>query len=131
MTKLNVLNDQRTSGHDWKWSWTMLFGLYVIWTGLWRCIDAVAYKPNALWFCMATGLIAIAASYLYRIGRIKAASGVALVSAGAILAFYLYCLIVQPEKDASVRVALAIVASVGELCVVATALNTSPQMKTD
>ena len=103
---------------DWKWLLTTLYGLYVIWTGLWRGIEAVAYKPNALWFCTVMGILALVAAVCYRVDRRKLAAGLALVSAVIVLAFYLYCFIKQPEKDANVRVGLVIIAAIAEIMVV-------------
>ena len=116
--QLNVLNPSAAKP-DWKWLLTILFGLFVIWTGVLRGIEAVAYKPNALWFCMVTGLMAIAGGFLYRVQRPKIGAIVALIAAGVVLAFYLYCFIKQPEKDANYRVGLVIVASIAELVVIA------------
>lgn len=103
---------------DYKWLLTTLFGLFVIWTGLLRGIEAQAYKPNALWFCMATGLLAITGSILYRLEKRLPASILASVAASAVLGFYLWCFISQPEKDASYRVGLVIVAAIGQLVVI-------------
>ena len=64
--ELKVIQSTSTE-RDWKWLLTILFGLFVIWTGLHRGIEAVAYKPNALWFCMATGVMGIMGGFLYRI----------------------------------------------------------------
>ena len=94
---------------------SILFGLFVIWTGLLRSIEAQAFKPNAFWFCLTMGLIAIAAGFLFRIGKSKIATAVALFAGIVVLAFYLNCLIKQPEKDATVRVGLAILAAIAEL----------------
>ena len=94
---------------------TILFGLFVIWTGLLRCIEAQAFKPNAFWFCLTMGLIAIAAGYAYRIGQTKIATVVAVFAGVFVLAFYVYCLITQPEKDATYRVAMVIVAALAQI----------------
>ena len=102
----------------WKWLLTILYGLFVIWTGLLRGIEAVAYKPNALWFCIAMGLLAIAAGFFYRLDKRMVAAILGAMAAGIVLAFYLYCFIVQPEKDANYRVGLVIVASIAELVVI-------------
>lgn len=116
---------------NWRFILTVLYGLFMFWTGLLRSIEAQAFKPNAFYFCLVVGLLSIVGGFLFRFEKRWAAITLTTIAAVTALAFYLNCFIVQPEKDASVRVALAIVASVGELCVVATALNTSPQMKTD
>lgn len=97
---------------------SILFGLFVIWTGLLRSIEAQAFKPNAFWFCMTMGLVAISAGFLFRMGKTKIGTGVGLFAGIVVLAFYLYCLIKQPEKDATVRVGLAIVAAIAELALV-------------
>ena len=38
-----------------------------------RMLEAQAYKPNALWFCLAMGLVAIAGGFLYRMQKERAA----------------------------------------------------------
>ena len=101
-----------------RWLLTILYGLLTIWTGLWRGIEARAYKPNALWFCLVMGVVAIAAGFLYRMNRRLAATITALVAVVFVLGFYFYCFIAQPEKDATFRVGLIIVASIGELVVI-------------
>lgn len=101
-----------------KWLFTILYGLLVIWTGLLRGIEAKAYKPNALWFCLATGIAAIAAGFLYRLERRLAAAITALAAVAMVLGFYFFCFISKPEEDASYRVGAVILASVAELVVV-------------
>ena len=80
---------------------TLLFGLHVIWTGLWRSIQAAAYKPNSLWFCLIIGLVAIVAGFLYRKRLERAASITAFCAAAIIFTFYFREFITQPEKDAT------------------------------
>lgn len=94
---------------------SIVFGLIIIWTGLMRCIEAEAFKPNAFWFCLTMGLASIGAGYLFRLNRDIAGQVVAGLAGMTVLAFYLYCLLVQPEKDATYRVAIAIVASIAHL----------------
>jgi len=101
-----------------KWLFTILYGLLTIWTGLWRSIEAQAYKPNALWFCVAMGAVAIAAGFLYRMEKHLAGMVTALVSVIFVLGFYSYCFIGQPEKDATLRVGIIILASISELVVI-------------
>jgi hypothetical protein len=96
----------------------ILFGLFVIWTGLLRSIEAVAFKPNAFYFCLTTGLLAIVAGYLFRLDHQKIATGLAFLTGAMVLGFYLYCFILQPEKDANVRVGLVIVAAFAHLSLV-------------
>ena len=107
---------------------SILFGLFVIWTGLLRSIEAQAFKPNAFWFCLTMGLVSIAAGFLFRIHKTKIGTGVAILAGIVVLAFYLNCLIKQPEKDATVRVALAIVASIAHLSLI---LLPSPEKAID
>ena len=59
---------------------TIIYGLITIWTGLWRGIEAQAYKPNALWFCLVMGLVAIAGGFLYRLKKERAAMITTLVA---------------------------------------------------
>jgi hypothetical protein len=61
------------------------------------------------------GLIAIGAGFLFQLNRTKLATVVGLISGTIVLAFYLYCFIKQPEKDANYRVAWVIVASLAEI----------------
>ena len=100
------------------WLYSILYGLFVIWTGLLRGIEAKAYKPNSLWFCLVMGLMAISAGYLFRSEKVSVAKCLSLVSGGVVLAFYLYCFINKPEGDATVRVGLVIVASIAFLALV-------------
>ena len=96
----------------------ILFGLLVIWTGLLRSIEAQAFKPNAFWFCLAMGLLAIIGGYLIRLGKSKLGTVVAASAGVIVLVFYVNCLIKQPEKDATYRVGLAILAAIAELAFV-------------
>ncbi len=107
---------------NWRFVLTICYGLFIFWTGLLRSIEAQAFKPNSFYFCLVVGLLSIIGGFLFLSERRWPATIVSSIAAGTALVFYLNCFIVQPEKDASVRVALAIVASAAELCVVATAL---------
>jgi len=97
---------------------SIVFGLFVVWTGVLRSIEAQDFKPNAFWFCAAMGLLAIAGAYLFRLGRSRIATGLSAAAGLIVLVFYVNCLIVQPEKDASYRVGLVIVAAVAQLAIV-------------
>jgi peptidoglycan/LPS O-acetylase OafA/YrhL len=101
---------------------SILYALFIVWTGLLRSIEAQTFKPNAFYFCLATALIAIVGAFLFRAGKKWPAVITILVATLTVLVFYVNCFITQPEQDATVRVALAIVASIGELCVVASAI---------
>ncbi len=101
-----------------RWLFTILYGLLTIWTGLWRGIEAQAYKPDALWFCLVMGVVAIAAGFLYRMEKRLAGTITVLVSVACVLGFYFYSFIAQPEKHATFRDGLIILASIGELVVV-------------
>lgn len=94
---------------------TLLFGLFVIWTGLLRSIEAQEFKPNAFYFCLTMGLIAIGAAFLYRLDRSLFATLVGVAAGAMVLGFYVYCFIKQPDKDANVRVGLVIVAGFAQL----------------
>ncbi len=94
---------------------SIIFGLFVVWTGILRSIEVQAFKPNAFWFCLAMGLLAILGGYLFRLGRARIATGVSASSGLIVLVFYVNCLIVQPESDATYRVGLVIVAAIGQL----------------
>ena len=110
---------------NWQFVLTILYGLFMIWTGLLRSIEAQAFKPNAFYFCMTVGVLAVIGGFLFRAEKRWPAIIVTLIATGTALAFYLSCFIGQPDKDASVRVALAIVASIGELCVISTVFSAS------
>ena len=94
-----------------RWIAALLYGLHIVWTGLQAGINAKAYKPNALWFCLVMGLAAIAAAYLFRAGRIRVAKGLSFFVTGLVFGFYLYCFIKHPAEDANLRVGLAILSS--------------------
>lgn len=99
----------------WTWLVALLYGLHIIGTGLWRGIEARAYKPNALWFCLVMGLTCIAGAYLLRLGRRRAG----LVTTGVVFCFvfgfYAYCFVAKPEDDATVRVGLILLSSIASL----------------
>jgi len=114
---------------NWRFILTILYGLFMVWTGLLRSIEAQAFKPNAFYFCLVVGILSIVGGFLFRAEKYWPAIVVSTVAAGTTLAFYTNCFMVQPEKDASIRVALAIVASIGELCVIGTAFTRSAQNK--
>ena len=97
---------------------TILYGLHIIWTGLWRNIQAAAYKPNALWFCWALGLVAIVAGFLYRMGRERSASITAFIAATIVISFYFKEFITQPEQEANFRLGLIILSSIAQLVVI-------------
>ncbi len=98
-----------------KWLYSIVYGLIVIWTGLHRGIEAKAFKPNALFFCLVTGLAAIAAGFLFRLEKRLAAWITALAAVVFVLGFYFTCFVGQPDKDASYRVGIVILASIAYL----------------
>lgn len=108
---------------NWRFILTILYGLFMVWTGLLRSIEAQAFKPNAFYFCLVVGILSFVSGFLFRAEKRWPAMILTSIAAGTALTFYMNCFIVQPEKDASVRVALAIVASIGQLCVTGTALR--------
>lgn len=95
-----------------RWLFMFLYGLHLIWTGFQRGIEAQAYKPNALWFCLVMGLIAVAASFLFRAGRSVLAKRVSGFVVLLVFGFYLYCFVKAPEEDATVRVGLIMLSSI-------------------
>lgn len=97
---------------------SILFGLLLIGTGLMRSIEAQAFKPNAFWFCLVMGLLAIGAGYLFRLGKFRTGVIVAVSTSVLVISFYMYCLITQPEKDATYRVCAALLAGFAELSLV-------------
>lgn len=111
---------------NWHFLLTITYALFMIWTGLLRSIEAQAFKPNAFFFCLFVGVLSIIGGFLFRAERRCSAATLTAVAAGIALAFYMYCFVTQPEKDASIRVALAIVASIGQLCVLASSTLRPP-----
>ena len=101
-----------------RWLFTLLYGLHVVWTGLQRNIEAQAYKPNALWFCLVMGLAAIMASFMFRAGRNRAAKLLMSVVLAIVFGFYLFSFIKDPAEDATVRVGLILLTSIAEAAVV-------------
>ncbi|MEC9092755.1 MAG: hypothetical protein VX438_08630 [Planctomycetota bacterium] len=101
-----------------KWLLSFIYGLFVIWTGLLRGIEAGQYKPNSLWFCLVMGLGCISSGYWFRLRKEPLGLAVGVFASGVVLLFYLYCFINKPESDATVRVGLVIVASIGYLALI-------------
>jgi hypothetical protein len=97
---------------------TILYGLYIIWTGLWRNIEASAYKPNALWFCLVLGLVAIIAGFLYRMERERTAAITAFTVTTIVFSFYFREFITKPEDEANFRVGLIMLSSIAQLVVI-------------
>jgi len=116
---LSEETDQLRPTTDFRWFAAWLFGLIVIWTGLSRSVEALAFKPNSFFFCLACGLIAIAAAWFFRARRERIALALSVVAFVLVFGFYTWCFIKQPEKDATIRVARVIVASVGFISYVA------------
>ena len=102
----------------YRWLFTLLYGLHIVWTGLQANIQAKAYKADALWFCLVMGAAAIGASILYRAGRNSAAWKLAGFVVAVVFGFYLFCLIKHPEEDATLRVGLIIISSVAQAGVI-------------
>jgi uncharacterized membrane protein HdeD (DUF308 family) len=111
---------------NWHFVLTIIYALFMFWTGLQRSIEAQAFKPNAFYFCLFVGVLSIIGAFLFRASRRWFGVGVTTLATGIALAFYVYCFVTQPEKDATIRVALAIVASIAEVCVVASAIFQTP-----
>ncbi|MDG2468239.1 MAG: hypothetical protein P8M80_03095 [Pirellulaceae bacterium] len=100
------------------WLLSVLYGLWVIWTGLSRSIEAGAYKPNSLWFCLTMGIVGIAAGFFFRLQRHRLAMALGLSSSGIVLLYYFFSFVNQPENDATIRVGLMIVASIGYIAMI-------------
>ena len=106
------------AGQSYRWILTILFGLFVIWTGLLASIEVREFKPKAFWFCMVTGLVCIVGGFLYRLEKRQTGRNhVTLPAAGLVLGYYLFTFVTQPEQDATMRVGLAIVAATGQMVV--------------
>ena len=109
-----------------RWLLMILYGLFVIWTGLARSVEAHAFKPNAFWFCLITGLLAVSAGYALKAEKRWLGRVLALTATLIVLGYYTFTFINEAESDASTRVALVIIASIGSLCVA-----TLPQQSQD
>ncbi|MCU0723487.1 MAG: hypothetical protein MUC63_07720 [Planctomycetes bacterium] len=96
---------------------TIAYGLFTVWTGLFASIEAKAFKPNAFGFCAVTGVMAIASGFLLRLEKRLAGTILAGLATLFVLGFYVQTFVGQPEKDATVRVGMIIVASLAELVV--------------
>ena len=108
----SVRNSTHSSGFDSRSIAAWLFGLVVIWTGLERSVEAVAFKPNAFFFGLVCGLMAIAAAFLFRWKLQWPAYIVSVITFVFVCGFYTYCFVIQPDKDATMRVARVILASI-------------------
>lgn len=106
---------QGIQSQDWRWLITFAFALLVFWTGLWRCIEVKEFKPNAFYFCLVTGLMAVGAGFLFWQGKHNLGMVIGVASAGFVFGYYLFTFVTEPEKDASYRVGIAIIAALAEL----------------
>ena len=95
----------------------IIYALHIIWTGLWRSVEAQAFKPNAFWFCLILGTILLVSAFLHQFGKTKLASLLSVSIAIIALSFYLYSFISNAEQDASFRVALVITSSIAFIVV--------------
>ncbi|MCW1885566.1 hypothetical protein OKA04_12575 [Luteolibacter flavescens] len=102
----------------YRWIFTVLYALHLIWTGLLPGIVQRAYKPNALWFCLVLGIAMLAGAFLFRLGRRRAARAVCGPVVALVFGFYLYCFIKAPAEDATIRVGLIILSSIAQAVVV-------------
>lgn len=105
---------------------TVLYALHIIWTGLWRSIEAQAFKPNAFFFCLTMALLALVGAFFFKTGRGKIGTIVAVSVSAIVLIFYLYSFVTNAEQDASFRVALIITSSIAALVILL-----SPQRSSD
>jgi len=102
----------------YRWLFTVLFGLHIVWTGLLHNIQTRAYHADALWFCLVMGIAAIAGAFLFRAGRNMAARVVTGCVVAIVFGFYLYSLISAPAEDATMRIGLIILSSIAEAVVI-------------
>ena len=107
-----------------RWLAVVIYGLFILWTGLQRSIEAAAFKPNAFFFCGVMSLLAIAGAYLIKGGFDRSGRIIASFAAVVALAYYLSSFMLAPQDDATVRVGLAIVSSLAAL--IALTLPKSP-----
>ena len=110
---------------SYRYLFTIIYGLHIIWTGLWRNIEARAYKPNALWFCLVMGIIVIGAGFLYRKGIDRIARIVALLAVTLVFGFYFFSFVSKPQNDATFRVGLIILTSIAQYVVILLPENTT------
>jgi len=97
---------------------TLLYSLHLIATGLLRGIEAQAYKPNSLWFCIVTGLLIITGAALWQKGRACIGKAITSVVTVLVLSFYFYSFVSSPDKDATLRVGAIILTSIAQMLVV-------------
>ncbi|MFC4991970.1 hypothetical protein [Rubritalea tangerina] len=105
-------------------TFTVCYALHLILTGLWRSIEAQAFKPNAFWFCLTLGILSLAAAFLLQLRKVKLAKVLSCFSAALALSFYLYSFVTNAPQDSSWRVALIIISSIAIL--VATTFPSKP-----
>lgn len=91
------------------------YALHIVWTGLLRNIEAQAYKPNSLWFCLVMGLLVLSSVYLKRLNRCRAALIIGAATTALVFGFYLFSMISDPAADASYRVGSIILTSFAHL----------------
>ena len=72
----------------------------------------MAFKPNAFFFGLVCGLMAVAAAFLFRWKLQWPAYIVSVITFVFVCGFYTYCFVIQPDKDATMRVARVILASI-------------------
>lgn len=108
----------RIALHDWRWLFTFVFALLVLWTGLWRCIEVREFKPNAFFFCLVMSLLSMLAGFFYWQRKDKLGMVFGAVTAAMVLGYYLFAFTTEPEKDATYRVGLIIIAATAQLIAV-------------
>lgn len=89
------------------------YALHLFWTGLWASIAAQALKLNAFWFCLLLGTVCLIGGLMYRLEKIRLTSLLVAPAAALVMGFYVYSFLNDPGVDATFRVGLIILSSIG------------------
>ena len=95
---------------------TFLYGFVVIGVGLWRHLET-GDSPQAIWFGIAMGLLAIAGAALLSLKRKLPGYILIALSLCFVSGWFLYRMFTHQSDGSSMRVILVISASVVELCI--------------
>lgn len=91
----------------------VVYVLHLFWTGLWASIAAQALKLNALWFCLLLGTVCLIGGVMYRLEKTWLARLLVGPAAALVTGFYVYSFVNDPGVDATFRVGLIILSSIG------------------
>ncbi len=89
------------------------YALHLFWTGLWASIAAQELKLNAFWFCLLLGTVCVIGGVMYRLEKTRLARLLVTPAAALVMGFYVYSFVNDPNVDATFRVGLIILSSIG------------------